>query len=482
MISKLLEASFDRNSDKDAVVFASTDARLSYEKLRMLASHLNTNLCTLSPATLVIRLPKSEAFYAAVVSCLIYGRDFCCIADDLPEQRFEEIVLLFDGAIILHDGARELNDLSSNAIAISTEVAFSETSAASPVSTQRTDPYYYISTSGSTGLPKLVQGRQNALAPFVKWAVDFYNVNESTRWAQYSSVGFDLTLVDIVTTLTKGGCLVSLDSDFDRLRPTYSIQRLRITHWHSVPSAIPALSSKELDPEAQKPSVFSFCGEPLYKEDIERLWSLFPEARVVNTYGPTEGTLFCMAHEVDKGDLTYQTMPLGKPVPGWNILLDPREGYDEFECVLVSRHLAAGYVGDEQGGFGDMSRGEETEGFYLTGDILRLCDGKLFFARRTDRMVKIKGVRIELGEIEAAARQSGAANPVAFVDGKNLHLAFEESPTITTGEELSSRLKNCLPRSKLPSIISCVEQLPRLLNGKIDLRTTAETLRRQSNE
>lgn len=57
------------------------------------------------------------------------------------------------------------------------------------------------------------------------------------------------------------------------------------------------------------------------------------------------GTLFFMAHEVTPQDFQYETIPLGLPIPGWKVLLQPSPTYEELECTICSDLIAFGYVG-----------------------------------------------------------------------------------------------------------------------------------------
>jgi len=405
---------------------------------------------------------------------------FCCIDEDTPPRRISEICQQLENPLVL-GSLSDPSLLESIAVLLPSDI--SPTDAQLKSGDPNPDAPYYVATSGSTGRPKLIKGRQASLSHFARWAIPFYGVDSSTRWAQFSSTGFDLTLVDIVTVLSAGGMLVALHSRFDRLVPTMAIKRFGVTHWHSVPSAIPyLLAPVKSRNEAQSVVVFTFCGEPLFPQPVESLMNAYPGARIINTYGPTEGTLFFMAHEVAPQDLQYETIPLGEPIPGWTILLQPSPGYGELECTICSDLIAFGYLGLDGGQFGCTSIDGETTRAFETGDLLRLKDDKLFFVRRNDRMVKVHGIRIDLGEIEAFARTAGAANPVAFKDGEYLHLVYERSPQNPTQSELAQVCGERLAKPLVPSLFSEVDLLPRNLNGKLNHQEIQVQLAKYRNE
>ncbi|MFF5182136.1 AMP-binding protein [Micromonospora sp. NPDC000316] len=467
------------HTDRIAVVQAATGQQTSYSELEQLAAGLDHVLGGYETHVLIILLPKSPLYYAAILRCLVLGLPFCCLDEATPLPRIREVCRQLERPLILGDITSPSEPLSGIPT-LSSKVVSPKSLHLNP-SGDSEDAHYYIATSGSTGTPKLIRGRQSALAGFVDWAIPFYRVDVDTRWAQFSSTGFDLTLVDIVTVLSAGGRLVALSSRFDRLLPSHAIERFDITHWHSVPSAIPFLVASHGQGITKSPEVFTFCGEPLYREPTAQLRSIYPEARIINTYGPTEGTLFFMAHEVTAEDLEYESMPLGKPIPGWEILLKPGDTYGELECIIISDRIAAGYVEGPGKEFGYCTiEGRQTRTFQ-TGDILHLKDSKLFFTRRGDRMVKIKGERVDLGEIEAIARLAGASNPVAFKDGEHLHLVFEELNDAPKPARIRATFSEHLPEWLHPSLISSLPSLPRNANGKINRTRISLDLGRYGN-
>jgi D-alanine--poly(phosphoribitol) ligase subunit 1 len=480
VIHSLLGQALINHASRVAVIEASTGRTTSYLELEHLAAGLDRALATHESHVLVIFIPKGPLFYAAILRCLVQKLSFCCLDEGTPLARIREVCRQFEKPLLLGDVEAEPDALSG--IPNLSPSAITPKASRLRRTHQRIDAHYYVTTSGSTGTPKIVKGRQSSLGMFVDWSVPFYGVNEETRWAQFSGTGFDLTLVDLITVLCAGGTLVALSSRFDRLVPTLAIEKFGVTHWHSVPSAIPHLIASSRRKALDLPQVFTFCGEPLDRENTVRLRGAYPEARIVNTYGPTEGTLFFMAHELTEQDLRYQSMPLGTPIPGWAILLRPEPECTEFECVVVSDLIADGYVGFDGENFGSCTINKRQIRTFHTGDLLEIKDNKLFFGRRADGMVKIKGLRVELGEIESVARLGGAANPVAFKDGEKLHLAYEESLGGPTLAEIRATFAEQLPVGLHPSLISLVSELPRNSNGKIARTKIGRQLGRGGHE
>eukprot|EP00899_Mesostigma_viride_P005911 jgi/Mesvir1/15320/Mv06526-RA.1 len=119
---------------------------------------------------------------------------------------------------------------------------------------------------------------------------------------------------------------------------------------------------------------------------------------------------------------------------------------------------------------------------YRTGDCARLLPcGDLALMGRLDHQVKVRGVRLELGFVEQAmARLPGVAAAGAvlvpatqqgLVDapGHDTLMAVV-SPRRLLPEALLAALRQQLPLYALPARILCVDELPRLISGKLDRR------------
>ncbi|HTQ80525.1 MAG TPA: condensation domain-containing protein, partial [Thermoanaerobaculia bacterium] len=99
------------------------------------------------------------------------------------------------------------------------------------------DPAYVFFTSGTTGTPKAILGRQRGLAHFVSWQRDTFGIAPGDRVAQLTGLAFDVVLRDIFLPLVSGAALCLLPGE-DR-SPARVLPWLRdegITALHTVPS------------------------------------------------------------------------------------------------------------------------------------------------------------------------------------------------------------------------------------------------------
>jgi D-alanine--poly(phosphoribitol) ligase subunit 1 len=204
------------------------------------------------------------------------------------------------------------------------------------------------------------------------------------------------------------------------------------------------------------------------KADADRLAERYPHARIINTYGPTEATLFCSFFEYARGDpaVTEISLPIGQPIPSWNFVLLPEDG--ALRLIVLSDNVSNGYIGLLSPHFATVDLfGKEMRAFD-TGDYFHIVGTHLYFSHRRDGMVKINGNRIDLGEIEAAAKRSGLVNPVAMVNNNEIALVAEG--TARGIPETMTELSRYLPRASLPATVQFVPSHPRTVNGKLDRR------------
>jgi len=429
---------------------------------------------------IAILLPQGSQAYASELAALFCGRVFCPIEQTYPDQRILYCLKDLNPKIVITDkaGASRIAALKLHTIIID-KIKGNPSTSPTPG-----EDAYIIYTSGSTGNPKGVLVSRKSMNKFLEWSISFYEIKPGDRWAQFSSLGFDLSLIDILTCLPSGGTLVPVSAKIDKMLPGRFVKEFSISVWHSVPSLIPLLLKDTDSAKDQLHSLrlASFCGEPLYPQQASALFSNISNLSIVNTYGPTEGTFFCSALIVDIelcSKIEMNSLPIGNPIPGWNFEFLPDKEEDHYELIIASDYISNGYVSStpDQLRFGVGTNTRPNMPFYRTGDIVRLIDGHVFFVRRNDGEIKIHGNRLNLSEIEYQALQSGAKEAKAIICGEYIFLAVSLNDSLET-KLIKERLKLYLPRYAIPTDVIVLDALPRNDNSKID----TNMLRRLINE
>jgi len=179
------------------------------------------------------------------------------------------------------------------------------------------DNFYIIFTSGTTGKPKGVQISHNNLLSFANWMLgDDFGWQTGTNVLSQPPYSFDLSVMDWVPTLLSQGTLKALPKatadDFKAL--FHTLPNLALNKWVSTPSfADVALLNPEFNQETHPElDTFLFCGEVLTKTTAEKLLARFPQAKIFNTYGPTEATVAVTGLQITPEIMAeYDKMPIG---------------------------------------------------------------------------------------------------------------------------------------------------------------------------
>ncbi|MFC4335355.1 AMP-binding protein [Salininema proteolyticum] len=345
-----------------------------------------------------------------------------------------------------------------------------------PSSRRRRDPgptAYVVYTSGSTGRPKGVRVPQNARDYFLRAAVDRYGLTAEDRVLQFAPLQFDTHVEEVFGTLAAGACLVIRDESatesLGRFAESLNEQGITIldlptAYWHEFAHAVAA--GRLTCPPALRTVVIG--GEAVSEARV-RQWhdAVGTDVRLINTYGPTEATVVCLAADLTPGD----EVTLGEPLRGVRAAVGPGG-----ELYLAGPGLASGYVSPTERFTTDV-RGEA---WYPTGDLVRIgADGRVSYAGRKDDEVKISGHRIQPREVEAVLlshRDVVEAAVVVSRTGARKSLTAYVSGTADP-EDLRSHVEDRLPAPARPRLLAVEGALPRTPNGKIDhkaLRSPAD--------
>jgi myxalamid-type nonribosomal peptide synthetase MxaA len=364
---------------------------------------------------------------------------------------------------------------------------------------QPDDAAYVLFTSGSTGQPKGVVVEQRALSNYVRSAVDAYGLHAGDRVLQAASLGFDLSLEEVVITLTCGATLVvrsappieSVQAFFEEcVEQRLTVLSITSALWHE-------LTMRLADGTVVLPPLLRLVilGADAARPDVLVQWQRATGGRVrlVNTYGLTETTIVATTWEAGGQTLAndWRALPIGRPLR--NVSAYVLDSYDQLAPVGVAGEICIGglavareYLGDDA-----LTRARFAADPYLAGGLMyRSGDrgilrssGELEFLGRADYQIKVRGVRIELGEVESRLREFPGVIEAVAIPWKN-HMAETEihAQVLVSGPEvtparLRAHLERVLPAAAVPARVHVADRFPLTPAGKIDRRALAESTR-----
>lgn len=450
------------------------DKKISYADFFNLVNSISHKLIVNSTKPKVVfDLKQGVNAYALIVAVLNVGGTYCPLNPDAPVDRKLQIINEFAPDFVVTEKEENISDFNSANVHLIEHFLAEKNDVEINRSYDGEDIIYVIYTSGSTGMPKGVMICRKALNKFLEWSIPTYAASEKDVWAQYSYLSFDLSIVDIFTCLCSGATLYVINDDSSKSLPSSVIEKAKITIWHSSPIAINSMIRREKSKTSDLSSLkaMSFCGAPLTKAHVEFLFTKNPNFVIYNTYGPTEGTLFCTWQKITSlnyNDFSTYTISLGKPIPGWNIHLQPINNSKEFEIIIYGDYIGKGYSREiTDSGFSKLSIEGEMFPSFTTGDMAYDSNGNIYFDSRKDRQVKINGNRVELEGIEYHLQGFLNKESVVLFQNNKLYCFIETNEAIDK-DSIIAFLSTKLLIYEIPKIYLPVCKIPMTPNSKID--------------
>lgn len=418
-----------------------------------------------------IVMEKTPTFVACVIACLNRKITFSPFDPDSPALRTEKLLGNFQPDLILTD---QENFESTYPIQIPT-INYKGEHSTSPICLNlEEDPNhsaYVIYTSGSTGEPKGVEVGINSLKNYLTDSVNRYRFDDHSNIGCLSATHFDLAYTALLLPFVNGGSLSLFNSSnyaeiFDRVLKG-SITHLKITPGH-------AQILNELEVSNSQLQTLIIGGEQLLSEHIS---NLVDPCDVYNEYGPTEATIGCSTHLVNKNDVGE--ISIGEPIKGVQYKTTHNKN-NQLELYIGGDCLAKGYWKDEVLTAENFLEIDHIT-WYKTGDVVEYRNEQLFFVGRSNEVQKIKGYRVNPLEITQTLLEfENVLNAFSTVHPQqNILISFVVSTL--SEDEILSKLKENLPQYALPSTLFFVEEIPLTKNGKTNAKLLLDQIEEKSN-
>lgn len=474
--------------------------QLRYRELEQLARALARRLVAAGVAPgdrVAIALPPSLEVAIAMLGVLFAGAVYLPLELRSPAARRARALAHGGARVLIGEAGAEGFDgqvIASGELAALPVAAVA--AAALPEVSPR-DAAYLLYTSGTTGEPKGVLVEHRSLVNYVSWFARRGGADggggavpegAARVTALLTSHAFDLGYTALWTSLLGGGTLHFVSEELRRDLPAlvvllaaHQVSLLKVT-----PSLLGALLAVRDFAEACRPHLrLVVCGgERIRPADVARFYAAFPEAQLMNHYGPTETTIGSVACVVEREHLAaFADRPvIGQPIANTRAYVID----DELRLLPMGAtgELLLGGAGVARGYHADAERTAQrfvTDPFaadaaaraYRTGDLARwTSDGALELVGRADRQIKLRGYRVEPAEIEEAFRRVLLAREVVVVErdaGTPRHcLVAYYVADAPLAEAWRAALAAALPDYLVPSACVRVDELPRTANGKLD--------------
>lgn len=465
-VHKLIEKQAELNPDKVAVICGpNANLIISYADLNHMANRLAGVMLEKGYGAgniIPVLLGRRVEAIAAFLAVLKIGAAYVPLDPTQPKERLAAIlegVRGYDGTIITDsEHAKNFTDLPLPLLLVD-ELDFTNESqvAKNPdVGLKQEDLAYVIFTSGSSGRPKGVMVQHRALLNSTL-AREYFYQDQPEVFYLLSSFATDSSLAGIYWSLCHGATLVvsayRAEQDINGL-----VENLRNTSTSHL-LCIPTLYQMILEhPDVQSLSdlkVAVVAAEACASTLVADHQSAFPETRLYNEYGPSEGSVWITASELTSWS-QESLVPIGKPVSNNALLILAESGVpaSSGELYIQGESLAKGYLNADNEAFVEICVDGQPTAFYRTGDkVERNAQGELIFLGRIDHQFKVRGFRVEPEEIEQVLLSyPGIEEAAVYVD------KGETVPDPQTLLDLAKRAANEVSEEQVIRLLEEIEQ------------------------
>jgi acetyl-CoA synthetase len=346
---------------------------------------------------------------------------------------------------------------------------------------KNTDIMLAYFTSGTTGMPKLVE--QNYLYPLghLPTAIVWHQVRENKLHLTVSDTGWGKAVWGKIYAQWLGGAAI-MAYDFDRFVPSDLlgiVEKYKVATFCAPPTIYRYLVHEDLS--AYDLSSIEYCttaGEALNPEVFNK-WKRMTGLEIREGFGQTETTLVLATFPwVD-----IRPGSMGVPSPLYKVALLDEEG-NECETGEVGEICIDIRNGRPPGMFSGYRNDPELNnkvvkfGHYHTGDTAwKDENGYFWYVGRVDDIIKSSGYRIGPFEVESVLMEhpavlecaiTGAPDPIrGTVVKATIVLAKGYKPGDELVHELQEHVKKTTAPYKYPRIVEFTDELPKTISGKI---------------
>lgn len=324
-----------------------------------------------------------------------------------------------------------------------------------------------LTTSGSTGSPKLVRLSQNNLNSNAKAIASYLKISDKERPITTMPLYYSFGLSVINSHLIKGATILLTDSSIFSKHFWIFFQQTSPTSIAGVPFTYEMLERMGFF-HMNLPSLKTMiqAGGKLNADIIQKYVKFASETNkeFIVMYGQTEASprMSYLPFKYAK----ERPSSIGIPIPGGDFFLynsDNRlisEFNVEGELIYKGPNVCMGYAESRE----DLGKGDENKGILRTGDIAYMdSEGFYYITGRLKRFVKIWGNRYNLDTIEQLIKPI-TSDCACVGNDKKIYVIVENAKYI---ERIKQLMVTKLKLDKSCFSIIVMEKIPKTPSGKI---------------
>jgi long-chain acyl-CoA synthetase len=322
-----------------------------------------------------------------------------------------------------------------------------------------------LSTSGSTGSPKLVRLSLRNLEANADSIVQYLQLTPQERPITSLPMAYSYGLSVINSHLHAGATIIFTEDGVLRRDFWDAVERYGCTSFAGVPYTYEMLHQTGLlDKRGSSLKVLTQAGGKLDERYIRQLRSLALSRgwKFFVMYGQTEAAPRISYVPFDQ--LGRKIGSIGIAVPDGSLTLDERTG----ELIYRGPNVMLGYAECPQ----DLAKGDELFGVLRTGDLAcEDADGYFYITGRLKRFLKLFGKRFNLDELEIILSRR-FESVVACCGRDDLLIAAVEN--CDDSEMIRGIVCEMFDLPRAAVKVVAMRELPRTTNGKLEYQRVGD--------
>ena len=335
------------------------------------------------------------------------------------------------------------------------------------------DPLVYLTTSGSTGVPRIVPRTHGNLRAGARNLGQALGIGPGRRLLSVAPFFHSNGIHNCLLMPLLRGATVVLMRQFSPAAGFDLVHRERVDTLIASPFIYSALADCEADARLLSSLEFCFSTGARLSPGVRHQWSDRFRLTVRQLYGMSETNVISIDRrsELDAS----ADASIGAPIPGVEIKVLDADGKEldrgaVGELAVRSESVTPGYVGETE-----LNQRVFAQGFFRTGD-LGYADpaGNLYLSGRARRVLNIAGAKVDPAEIEQAVEMLAGVSQcrVDMVSNGRGGEVIRARILTRAGFEVTRRavIAHCrerLAEYKLPRVIDLEETSAAAIAGKM---------------
>lgn len=327
-----------------------------------------------------------------------------------------------------------------------------------------------LSTSGSTGCPKLVRLTYKNIEANAKSISEYLELTNSEIAITSLPIFYSFGLSIINSHLKSNGTLVCTDESVSSRSFWEDFNKFNCTSFAGVPFSYQILKTLKFD--RMKLSSLRYmtqAGGRLNPED-QKYFNCTCKNRGIKffvMYGATEATARISYVPPDKLDSKYGSIGVAIPDGKLLIVKDGKEvktAKEEGEICYIGPNVMLGYADCRE----DLLKGDELNGTLLPGDVgYQDEDGFFYVTGRTKRFAKLFGLRINLDDIEKKVEEFLGTLVACTSDDIKINIY---APNKYSNKDILSYVETLYQINRNYINLMFIEEIPITSSGKKDYK------------